>query len=633
MATQKKPKGAAVSGGSSNFSIVSSFPYGYRNREDITNLPAGVLIVGSQNVLTDVSGRVGITKGYTLDGSSSTTLAPILASYDYQMHTGETRHLRAGFLTSAGNDGKLQYRYVASDGTVTWRDLMTSLTSVSFNFTDYWNNTDFESNLLFVNGTSNIYSWTGGITTYASSTVNTITKQGTETWGELGFSPTGSVVINGITYAYTGGTGTTTLTGVTPDPTGGGHVAGDIVHQAVVTTANSSMTGIPSTLANSLITTLKNQVYVGSLVNNQVYVSKVNNYTNYSFTSPVRIVGEGAILTLDGTPTAFIPQENTVYISAGTDQWYEVTFTLSSDLQSEALTVSRLKTSSQQATQSQALTSKIRNNIVFVSNEPVISSFGRITDVVLTPQVSDLSFSIINDMVNYDFTDGCIFYWRNYALVAIPKNSVIRIYNMTNPQDVNASDVANPKYYWEAPLTIPISRFSIIDGDLYGHSYLTSESYKMFTGYNFNSHPIDARAVFSYQQFDKIADTKSQNEFYVEGYISSNCTLTTGFNYELDGFAGQTSYDLEGTDTQVIQIQNSNASLGKTSLGKNPLGGDIAQTDALPPKFRVIWTFPRIPYFEFSPSFSSVGTDFNWSILRFGPQASLTTEGQNNIKK
>ncbi len=50
------------------FEIIASFALGYRNREDITKLPPGVLVVGSQNVLTNVSGRVGIRKGYVLDG-------------------------------------------------------------------------------------------------------------------------------------------------------------------------------------------------------------------------------------------------------------------------------------------------------------------------------------------------------------------------------------------------------------------------------------------------------------------------------------------------------------------------------------------------------------------------------------
>ncbi len=53
------------------FVLTADFTLGYRNREDITKLPPGVLIKGSQNVLTDVFNRVGIVKGYTLDGQSA----------------------------------------------------------------------------------------------------------------------------------------------------------------------------------------------------------------------------------------------------------------------------------------------------------------------------------------------------------------------------------------------------------------------------------------------------------------------------------------------------------------------------------------------------------------------------------
>lgn len=55
------------------FSLISNFGLGYRNRENITKLPAGVLVVGSQNVLTNVDGGISIRKGYVLDGASSDT--------------------------------------------------------------------------------------------------------------------------------------------------------------------------------------------------------------------------------------------------------------------------------------------------------------------------------------------------------------------------------------------------------------------------------------------------------------------------------------------------------------------------------------------------------------------------------
>ena len=109
------------------FNIVSNYKLGYRNREDVTNLPPGVLITGSQNVLTNVSERVQIRQVYALDGATSSVASAILASFDWQTRGNGERHLRAGFLTEAGNDGKLQYRYVSPvDGSIVWTDLVTS---------------------------------------------------------------------------------------------------------------------------------------------------------------------------------------------------------------------------------------------------------------------------------------------------------------------------------------------------------------------------------------------------------------------------------------------------------------------------------------------------------------------------
>ncbi len=244
------------------FSLVDSYKYGYRNREDITNLPPSVLIVGSQNVITNVSDRVQIRQGYACDGSASSVAAPVLSSFDWISKFNNEIHMRAGGLTGAGNDGKLQYRYVDSLGAVTWRDLTTSLTTVSYNFTTFWNTTESLRVVLFVNGTSNIFEWNGAVTTLSSATINTVTKSGTDSWLDTGFYATAhkQIVINGTTYTYTGGESTTTLTGVTPDPSG--EAVGSVVHQAVVTTPNSSMTAITSTFSNGLIQVMNNQIFL-----------------------------------------------------------------------------------------------------------------------------------------------------------------------------------------------------------------------------------------------------------------------------------------------------------------------------------------------------------------------------------
>ncbi len=901
------------------FSILDKFLLGYRNREDLTNLPPGVLIPGSQNVLTNVSGRVGITKGYTLDGQSSAVVAPILSAYDYEVSTGDIRHLRAGFLIS--NDGKLQFRFVHTDGTVEWLDLMAALTSVSFNFANWWDTVHSQSRLLFVNGLPKIYEWSGGVTTldaasgsagavsginngigpngfilpetyggqdyvvgdiltltggnadatvrvnsvftdavgainvvpiapgtgysaneiiavldpqpspaisgqgcivriltvdggggaltlelisqghnyslgtkatssgatgggnitassinaggtgyqvgqtyflaggnadadititainaggaitnytlndpgsgYVTGTVgledsgtgsggvlnitassivatgctveitmlvdgaigtastttgavslinpgtgystasaipvtggsgtgalmqitdisnNTITKQGPKTWAQDGFYNAGThqVVINGVTYTATGGWEGLTLTGVTPDPSGAG-ITGDVIFQAVETFNNVAIVGLPDTFANDLIMTLDAQLYIGSLTDNAIYVSKINNYKDFTFGqthSTTRTTGQGIILIANSPPKAFIIQEELGYVSAGVSQWYTITQeTISTPVvEINALppisaiinidvvtpTLNRLKTSDLQGAQSQAFVAKNKNDVIFVSFEPIVNSLGRVDNVVLTPQTADLSFPIVNDMNAYDLTDGCIFFHQNFIIVAVPKEGLIRLYNMT--KDTTSSNPTNsPIHYWEAPLTMPISRFSIIDGELYGHSYLVSESYKLFDGLNFNGSPIPAVALFSYQQDGVFSTSKSFNEFYVEGYIAPNTTITLTLLYELNGFAGEPSFEISGQDAAIVQSLPEDNSLGKNSLGKAPLGGDIGEQSALPPKFRTIKTFPRTPYYEFAPQFSSVGKDFNWSILRFGPASTPTSEGNNPI--
>lgn len=606
---------------------LQSTGWNYRNREDKTVLPPNTLITGSQNVLTNTSGRVGTRKGYTLDGAADTSISSILSSFDWGMHIGVTRNLRAGFLTSALNDGKLQFRYVNSAGAVTWTNILTGLTSTSFNFTDYWDTTNSESLLLMVNGASSITEWSGGVTTFASATSNTITTQGTNTFAQNGFYTTGthSVWIAGVAYGYTGGSGTLTLTGVTPDPTVGAYAAGTVIVQKPETTLNSALSGssVPSTLTNDLISNLRNQIYLASLKSNSVYISKVNNYKDFSFTTPTRVVGEGARVDMDGPAVSLIPQQDRMYFSAGKDQWYETKFTFSADLTKEAFEISRLKTTSQQGAQSQGLTSKLSNNVVFLSNEPIIRTLGLVASIYVTPQLSDLSNPIVNDINSSTFTNGQIIFHKNFLYVSAPVSSRVFIFNMTDPKH----------HYWEAPQILPIGRFSIINGDLYGHSYNSSESYKLFTGYNDNGTFIESKATFAYNSHKIRPNSKGFTKFFIEGYITSNTTLYRDLNFDLDGCQTSLTDSIVGTDSRIVCIGTDDNSLGKFSLGKQPLGGNLNQVSnpILGPKFRVIKTTVRVPYYEYSPTFRSNGLDQQWELLAFGPAWADTSEGSNSI--
>lgn len=613
---------------SHEFSLVNNFKLGYRNREDVTNLPPGVLITGSKNVMTNVSERVQMRQGYALDGAVSSVIGPVLASFDWLTKINGEVHMRAGSLTSAGNDGKLQYRYVDSAGAVTWRDLTTSLTTVAYNFTKYWNTTELLREVLFVNGTSNIFRWNGATAVVSAAGAATITKTGTASWSDAGFyvSQAGrSVVINGNVYTYTGGETTTTLTGVAPTPIA--EAPGSIVHQSVVTVANSAMTGIPATFPNGLISTLNNQVFVGALTSSAIYISRVNSYTDYSSSTP-RQTGEGAVLILDDNTVGFKPQENFMYVTAGQDLWYNVSFSLQTStvgVTYEQVQALPLKTGRRQAAISQAFLSHMKNNIIVVTQETTVDTFGRIESSLATPQQVNVSDPIKLDIDSYDFTNGSIAYWRYYLLVAVPVEGLVLMYNLATNS-------------WEPPQTIPITRFYVVDGELYGHSYNSFESYQLFTGYadrvypGFTGFPISAVATFSYQNFGTRSTYKKANSFYVEGYITRNTQLNATLKYELDGCATTKSLPISGSASYVCLPQTL-SSLGKNSLGKIKLGGDMVDSiQNLPPKFRVERTFNNTNFFEVSPSFSCLGTDQRFELLAFGLNAGPASEEPVSIR-
>ncbi len=605
------------------YTIVDSYKLTYRNREDVTNLPPGVLIIGSQNVISNVSERIQIRQGYALDGATSGTAAAVLASFDWLTRGNNEKHVRAGGLTMAGNDGSLQYRYVDGSQNVTWRDLMTGLTNVNFNFDTFWRTDESLRVMLFVNGDGVVHEWNGAVTTLASATSNTITKTGTNTWEDEGFyvsTTPRSVVINNNTYAYTGGETTTTITGVSPSPAA--EAVGSVIHQALAGTAVAAMTGITATFTPNLIRTLNNQVFLAYTKSSVVWISKVNDYTDYSSSNP-RQTGEGATLILDSQIVGMDPQENFMYITAGQDLWYNVSFTAQTStvgVSYESVGALPLKTGRRQAAFSQAALSHMKNNIIVVTQETTIDTFGRVETSLATPQQVNISDSIKLDIDSYDFTDCSIAYHRMYIYVAVPREGLVLMYSLTTKS-------------WEAPQTLPISRFYVVDGDLYGHSYSTFESYKLFTGYadrvypGFGGFPIAAKWVFSYMNFGARFAFKKATKSFVEGYIDSNTTLNFTLTYELDGCKTVKNFSLDGSNNQFVCVSGAEGSLGKESLGKVKLGGDkVASINGLPPKFRWFPTFSNTDFYEVSPSFSVLGVDQRMELISFGLAASGSSE-------
>lgn len=413
-----------------------------------------------------------------------------------------------------------------------------------------------------------------------------------------------------------------TLNGVTPSPAA--LIAGvEVIQTVSLGSSTQGVTGLPSNFIFDLISNEAGQVWYGNLVSTGVYVSQQGNYKSVAYTASGRLYGEGAFIILDAPPIGFKQQGAQMYCSAGLDEWwveqreklsYTYTYVVGStpttvNVVTENLTMGKLKTAALQGAQSQALIGQIKNALIYVSNEPIFNSFGPVKNVYQEPQIVNMSDPIKYDIDAYSFANGQVFYYNYYIYITVPADGVVRIYNVRNK-------------YWEAPQLLPVSRFYLVNGQLYGHSSLTDESYQMFVGNADNGNPINSVIAFPYVSSEGGAanQLKNFNKHYTEGYIAANTTVLLTINYDFGGFTGTYTTSISGTEAGIIFNRIVDGSLGQNSLGSEPIGSilNLPSPSALP-KFRIISTMPRLDCFEYQIVFSSDDIDQNYSILRSGP--------------
>lgn len=614
---------------SQQFSIQNIFKYGYRNKEDISNLPPNTLVVGSQNIVTNAADLISVRGGYSLDGPAGTqNTYGVDSSFDFSNRLGTTQNLRKWGTT-------LEARYVNPvTNAVSWISLLATLVAANIvNFTTFWDqSTEFKTFCLFVNGDNKVWEWSGAVASVDSTTVDTITISGTKTTSQVGFYDQASNSAKfklldalGNVYTYTGVSGET-FTGVTPSPLAA-FVQGDPVVQQpnniagtdIVTNGSGSL---GSAFNFNLIAILENQIWYADQSSNTLYVSKTNNYKDVTFSTPARLPAQGAMITLDSQPISLNPESDQMYMGAGRNQWWisqknaQTIEVAGVATPTETLYAVRLKTALNQAPQSQGLVSPFKNALIYVSNEPIINALGLVRDVFAEPQFVNLSDPIKFDVDAYDFTGGQVLYDNYYVYVSAPVNGVVRMYNVQ-------------KQYWEAPQTIPVARFyhtnNVIGGSIFGHSSLTNESYELFTGYNDNGNPINVVSAFPYlcQQGGAPMQKKNFNMFYTEGYIAPNTLLMLTINYDFGAYSGSYTTLINGADPTITFNRVTDGSLGQNSLGSQPIGTILNLPNTTnQPKFRVINTMPRTNFFEYQVVYSTDDVDQNFTLLRFGPAIS-----------
>jgi hypothetical protein len=628
-----------------NYSL-SEETLGYTTNPDPSNTDIRFLVSGSKNVFIDWQKKVKIRSGYSRLGAENTALTHVRNAWTWNTSLGQK-------LPQRFYDDELEV-YLGTIDTYeinAWTRVAASWsTTKRMRRTTWYDATEKMDVQLMVVGDDKIYEWSGGVAVVSAVTANTITKKGTTTFAQNHFyADAGSTrtlinVRTGTEFSYTGGESTTTLTGVTGSPVTDGMIEGDILIQKVVTNDNKPA----DKYLNDFIYNFENQIVIGSENDSLVYISANDDYTDYTPSAP-RIAGEGLSITLDGTCRGITSLGKYLLIGAGKSSIFKAEYTqitVGTTL-TESVQIKKLDVGVNQGFLNQESIVQIGNAIAYLTNEVALRIIESPDNLVgINPKT--FSNPIKPDFDAEDWWDSSgnadVFgiWYKNMLIYALPQASHMYMLNFAEDAD------GKTWRFWNPPQVLPVGPMSLIDLDdgngekLYGHSNSVPETYLLFDGASdavysgmavADKIPIDAKAVFAYNNYKKRGVLKNFDEYYVEGEITPNTTdLVLQISYDYDGQTQKLYKTIDGSDEDILEGNIGFNSLAQQSLAVNPLGGLLnSPTDAR--RFRVAFEIAKEDFYEMQVTFSTNECDRYWAILSHGANARLSNRKDYLIKK
>lgn len=452
---------------------------------------------------------------------------------------------------------------------------------------------------------------------------------GEPTWVSSRFLANGTraIMYQGVSYTYTGGQATDTLTGLTAFPT---VAVGESVWQTPITTALPSAITTPfPNFTPDLIGVQLNQVILASTKSNMIFGSDGADYTSYAITSP-RIPGGPWQKPINDNATCIVPIDNdsqsinSLMIGSGINSFYHIFYQLSDDNSEELVNLVRLKTASGSGLISRDAFTTIKNATAYITREPTL-------DTISNLEVSDRSDHPLSDLIKtdfdaYDFSNAHVKYYKRSINIALPALGIRLIYDLM-------------RNLWQPPQTLPIGRFAIINDLLHAHSAVSNETYQLDVGTNDNGNTILQVARFAYNNGGKRDLIKNATQYWTDGYITPNATLNMTYNMGFNGISGIKAMSIAGSDTAVTNPITSNP-LGNAPLGNDPLGGaDLNPLTGLPgtnATFVRFWqedTMSRVDYNEAFMEYTMNTLDGQFAIVAHGSNQEVTETAAISHKK
>lgn len=447
-----------------------------------------------------------------------------------------------------------------------------------------------------------------------------------------GFS-SGSVIINGNTYTYTGVSGND-LTGVGSDASA--EPVDSIVLSAVIVNADTPA----SNFNNDFIKVINNQAYVGSYTSNLIYISSDTDYTDYTIPTP-RVDGSPELVILDGTGKGIGVRQGNACIGFGANGWAIVSFadvTVGTDL-TNVTTVTIKPVALLQAPLAHEFIDAVGDNLIYLSQDQQVREFGDFNSAFVSVFPS-LSQEVATELMAEDFTGGCLKCIGEFIYITAPDSG--KAYLRQERTRVDANGVVVSEKLWHSPFIWNATRIDQIDGTVVVFSNANPQIYEVWdTGQWFDDSPSDEPLPYScvlalsYRGEGRRQGLWSFDKNYTEGYIAPGTPLMLQMNYDYQGATTIINVFLDSTTQPAKLFQLPLASLGDNSLGDEPLGnGGILELGEDPntlPKFKVISSLPITNCFEWQPIFYTNDINAQWEILATATNAGIEEDEQANF--
>lgn len=610
----------------------------YVTAENKANTNPRYLTAGSKNFRIDRQRKAVIRNGNKRLGAGSTVTTPPKNLKSWLTSTNQ-RWLMQNY------DDEWEVWIDTLDGVDlnSWYRIKNGFNTVetmrwAFNF---WKDSETLDLAIAVAGDANLYAWGGGVAVVSSATANTITKQGTNTFGQARFFANANLTVvnprTGSEFTYTAGVGTLVLTGVAGvnGATTAELVAGDVLIQKVVTSSNEPA----SSRNNHTIFIAENQILVGSSNDGVVFMTANDDYTDTTFSSP-RVAGEGGLFTLGGPSRGMGKIGSQLILFAGDTDVYRVLFkevAIGATL-AEVLDTKKILTGSRQGCFSPDMIVQLGNSIMYLSCEP---AWRYIQD---PDSLSGLDPKTLSNPIKPDFdaetwTGGHAEWVKNAVYISAPTTG--RQYILEFVEDADGK----VRRFWQPPQVTSVGAQAEHNNKIYGGSNVVQEVHELFVADTYSDmiaggtygEPTDkvsipARAAYAYNDFGQRMGLKTFDEYAVEGEIRENTIATQRVFFDFGGATGTQVNLIDGSDNTILEETLLNSSLGQSSNGQSPLGGSLnAPDDAA--AFAAIFEQVREDFRKIQTVFDVDQVDGYFAIISHGPNVELSKRRNITIKK